>query len=503
MNRIVLVGVLSLCPSIVHALELNWKGQFRTEINSVFNYTLDSANATTDSTRMTNPGYYIPGGGQTAAHFQNLFMRLSPSVIVNDNIYIRSEWWLGSPVFGLFGAGLPYSIDQRQFYSSQSRGATITAQRYWVDLLSDFGTVQVGRAPLHWGLGVVWNNGDGLWDKYQSTADIVRLASKFGSFSFVPAVAKYSMGNSIGGACLNPSAGPGPCTGSEGSGGASDYSLALLYENPDTDMELGVNFIRRIVENGQDASGFQGLTGSSGGAIYNTWDLYGKKRIGQITLAAEAPIASGVVSGINYSSFAIVGEAKWEPSDNFEVGLKAGLAPGQAGANSATPSSASPYYFHPNYRLGMIMFGYQFRNFSGPNSLNNASTPDNYLLSPYDNPITNALYASLAASYRLAKWRFNGNVIIATAQQVATSGNTHFFNSWTRQFVAYGASANQSNFLGVEVDWGATFKWDDNFLFGVDMGLFFPGAFYKFSNKATENATQTAFATTVKLGVTF
>lgn len=511
MKRFVLVGVIAFIwasfttffsPSIVHALDLNWKGVFRTEINSVFNYTLDAGNVTTNATQLAANGYYIPGGGQTAAHFQNLFMRLDPSVIVNDNIYIRSQWWLGNPVFGMFGAGLPYPIDQRQFYSTQSRGAELTAHRFWVDLLSDFGTVQVGRAPLNWGLGVVWNSGDGLWDKYQSTGDMVRLASKFGSFSFTPAIVKYSMGNSIGGACLTPTV-TGPCTGTEGSGGASDYSLSLLYENPDTDMELGVNFIRRIVESGQDANGFQGLTGAAGGAIYNTWDLYGRKRIGQLTVAAEAPIASGTISGFNYTSFAIAGEAKWEPSDAWEFGLKAGLAPGQGGANSATPASATPFYYHPNYRLGMIMFGYQFRNFSGPASLNNATTPGNNLLSPYDNPITNALYAALSGSYRMSKWKLHASFVLATAQQVATSSTTFFFNSWTRKFVSYAASANQSNFLGWEVDWGATFKWDDNFLFGVDMGLFVPGSYYKFSNTATENTTQTAFATSVKLGVTF
>src|SRR5690606_7675673 len=111
-----------------------------------------------------------------------LFLRLRPSVIVNDNVTIKSEWWVGDPIFGIFGGSVPGLTSQRQFYSNQSAGSFVSAQRVWAELTTDVGTVQVGRAPLQWGLGLVWNAGDGIGDRYQSTGDLIRLVSRFGAF---------------------------------------------------------------------------------------------------------------------------------------------------------------------------------------------------------------------------------------------------------------------------------------------------------------------------------
>ncbi|PMY12524.1 hypothetical protein C1X42_32810, partial [Pseudomonas sp. FW305-BF8] len=66
----------------------------------------------------------------------------------------------------------------------------ITAARLWLDTHTDFGTLQVGRAPMHWGLGAILNSGDGVYDRFQSTADTIRLVSKFGYFTFMPFYAK-------------------------------------------------------------------------------------------------------------------------------------------------------------------------------------------------------------------------------------------------------------------------------------------------------------------------
>ena len=47
----------------------------------------------------------------------------------------------------------------------------------------------------------------------------------------------------------------------------------------------------------------------------------------------------------------------------------------------------------------MIMFNYQLRNFSGPNTQNNPNLGQQYMVSPYDNPITNANYINIGESY--------------------------------------------------------------------------------------------------------
>lgn len=489
------------------ALDLDWSGQFRAEADWIHNYNLDSSNAATDATREAGKGYYIPGGGTSTAQFQTLFMRLKPKLIVNDNIYIKSEWWVGDPIYGLFGSGAPQTGDQRQYYSNQNRGSAISAQRFWAEILTDVGTVQVGRAPLNWGLGVVWNNGDGLWDRYESTGDIIRLISKFGAFTFSPGIVKYSMGNTVGGACAVT--GPGVCSTLPGDGGVSEITLSFQYDNPDEDFEGGVNFIRRISAGAQDpTSGYLGIGLSGGGQVpvggsYNTWDVYAKKKFGKFSLGGELPIASGDIGGLGYKTFGLAAEAGYKFSDTFETTLKAGHAPGQGSVTPGTlPGQYKAFYFNPNYRLGMIMFNYQLANFSGPQTQNNPATGSANLSSPYDNPIVNANYLNLGLALRADKWNFHGGFTWAQAQEAALA-NQDFYNHLRHQYVADATGNNQSTSLGWEMDYGTTFQWDDNFQVGLDMGVFFPGAYYKYSNTAVGNATDTVIAGQARVGITF
>jgi len=504
---VVLAAIFFVC-SPAQALDLDWSGQFRSELHWVRKYSMDSSETglVTDVTRNGAGGYYIRGGGERDANFETLFLRLTPKVVVNDNVYIKSEWWLGDPVFGLFGNAAPYAIDQRQWYSNNSRGSSITAQRFWGEFVSDVGTVQVGRAPLNWGVGIVWNAGNGLFDRYQSTGDMIRLVSKFGSFSFMPAIIKYSLGNSIGGACQISGA---TCSTVVGSGGVSDYSLALKFENPEDDFEGGINLIKRIGGDAQNGSfgflryGQASETGQTGGGmVYNTWDIYARKSFGKFTFAGEIPLVSGHLGNSQYKTWAVATEAKWKPNDTWEVSGRAGQAPGQPSIIGDYPDKFRAFYFHPTYKLGLIMFNYQLANFAGPVSLNNPTSSPENLRSPFDNPVVNARYLSVGGTFKADKWNFHSTLTFASADQVASAGTNHF-NTWERRFRANTSGTSQSKGLGWEMDYGVKFQWDDNFQFGVDFGWYFPGEFYAFSNTTTPNATSTVFASVLSAGVNF
>ncbi|MGE0614333.1 MAG: hypothetical protein AB7P04_01720 [Bacteriovoracia bacterium] len=497
-----LVGVV-LSNASSHALDLDWSGQFKVENHWLYNYTLDRGNTVPDASRV-GQGYYIPGGGSSNAAFQSAFLRLRPSVIVNDNIYIKSELWLGDPIFGFFGSGAPYTMDQRQYYSNQSRGSTVSAQRMWGEILSDVGTVQIGRAPLHWGLGLVWNNGDGVYDRYQSTGDMIRLQSKFGSFSFAPAFIKYTMGNNLGGACPNPTAG---CTAAgggvinDGNGSVVDYSLMFKYENMDEDVEMGVNFVKRIGGSAQNTTaGYQGITGTGAGMNYNIWDIYGKKTLGPVSFAAEIPITQGEIGGSAYKAFSLGFESQWKINPIWDVAFKAGRAGGQTNSATATPGEYRGFFFHPGYKVGLIMFNYQFANFAGPNSQNDPAVGGGSLRSPFDNPITNAQYFAFGGGFRVSKWQLRTNWVFASALETAVAG-TYYFNTWNRNTVL--ANATQASNLGWEMDYGTSFFWDDNLRFDFDLGWWFPGDFYRFSNTALENGTTSVFGISFKVGVNF
>ena len=499
----VLVSLITV--SSASALDLDWSGQFRAENHWIKNYTMGNG-ALSDVTRAGKGGYYIPGGGDDSAHFQTLFMRARPKVIVNDNVYIKSEWWLGNPIYGFYGNGFPGSADQRIYNSTGSTGSTLTVARLWADLMTDVGTVQLGRAPLNWGLGLVWNSGDGMYDRYQSTGDVVRIVSKFGSFTVSPSVIKYGTGNNIGGAC---SAVGATCTAHPGGSALTDISFQLKYENPDEDMEGGVNFIRRLGGPSQDASGGGvyvpgDTTGGAraGGMNFTTWDIYAKKKFGNFSIGGEVPVITGELGGASYQTSALVAESKYKFNETWDFNLDFGQMPGQPNAGTATSADIfRAFYANPAYRKGFIMFQYQLANFQGPNTQNNSSVTSANLRSPWDNPMTNTRYLSLGLGARTNKWRFHADYLFASALEAASAGST-YFNSWERRFYA-NAAKDQAKGMGWEMDYGLTFDWDDHFQFGFDFGWFFPGAYYKFSNTATDNNTDAVFGTVLKAGVTF
>lgn len=513
-NLSLLFALLQFFTQTGLAIELHWAGNFWAEYHFIKNYTMDGSDqgSVFDPNRApggTPLGYYIPAGGNTNATFQTLFLKLRPKIIVNDNIYLKSEWWLGNPATSIFGGSYPYTFEQRQFYSNQSRGSFISAQRLWGEILSDIGTIHIGRAPLDWGLGLVWNGGESLWSRFQSTGDVIRLVSKFGAFSFVPQFILYSAGNNVGGSCSYPSFGyflGGNCIPGIGNGGVSEYALTLKYENLEEDFEGGVNFIRRLGGANQDpTSGTLGPHGVVGGMAFNTWDIYGRKKIGRFTLAGEAPITTGKVMGIDYSTFALATEVNWKSSDTWETSLKAGHAPGQSSSDVQSFDKFRAFYFHPNYRLGLILFNYQLAHFAGtpgPNTDNNSSAPSSQLRSPFDNPVVNANYLMLTETVTSDKWKFHLSWIYAHALQSAQFGK-YFYNTVQKRISLLPANKNQSQSLGWELDAGTSFQWDDSFLLRWDLGFFFPGDFYRFSNGPVDNQTSVVFATALRAGITF
>lgn len=524
-----------LWSSQAFALDLDWGGQFRSGSDWVWNYTMGN-DMGRDPLRDGVGGYYIPGGGRENVHFESLFLMLRPSIVINDNIYLKSELWFGDPIYGMFGSGLPYDTSQRNYSSTQQRGATVSAQRFWVEFLTDLGTLQVGRVPLNFGLGIVWNDGENTsWSRYPSSGDAVRMISRFGSFVFIPSVIKYSVGNSIGGSCPNPIGGSGlqHCTGNSSSTGGSpspqgpsgtddltDYSFMFMYENPNEEMAMGLNFIKRIggagfdsttTADGQTQGSHLGVTGGPASMNYTTWDIFAKKKLGDFSIAVEFPITTGYIGDTKYNSWSVASEVDWKISDLWSVGLKAGRASGSpnfsptkdatTGTTTIDPKSYKGFYFHPDYRLGLIMFQYQLSHFAGPNSLNNSGTNPSDLQSPYDNPITNAVYAAVSGSVRPGRWGFHGTFIYARALEIADAGSAHF-NSWDRAYYLSVASQG-SKTLGFEFDLGISFKWDDNMSLRVDGGLFKPGGFYSFSNSSVVNSLGLVWASALKATIDF
>jgi hypothetical protein len=491
-----LAAILVLSSS-AQALDFDWHGQFRAETNWLFGYS--HGNLAPAVPPAGGSGYTIPMNGGSSASYQNLFLRLDPRVIVNDNVTLHSDLWFGTPDRGIFGgdqAGIT------SYYGTTNTGnASITANTFYADVATDFGTITVGRAPLQWGLGLIWNNDQDGFDRMPSTGDAIRMVTKLGAFRFMPGIVKYRNGTNFGGSSPSPAVacggqGQNPCAPQtfDGGSGVSDYTLGLMYANDDEQLDLGILFLRRIAgNNAQVVNPFSLDTIGYSGYAYNVWDFYVKKKAGIFTISAEVPLVSGLVAGRDYTTVAGAAKIDAQLNDHWTVKLNAGSADGQESvAAGAAPGKLSAFFFHPDYRPGLIMFNYNLRN------LSNGSA------SPYDNPVTNARFLSLGFDYNTGKWTHGLQGLYAMAAKTADgAAGSSYYNTLDRIYRTKNTADGQDKGLGFELDYNLGYQWDEAFRLGLSLGLYFPGKFYEFSNSATPNTNKTVFGSGLNLLVKF
>lgn len=455
----------------VQALDLDWQGRFQVETNSLFGYSHGEA---------IDKGYNIPRNADTPASFQNLFLSLRPRVLVNDNVSIFSDLWFNSPDAGFFGSnttgGGAYSINR-------TGNAAVSARALYAEVATDFGTFRVGRMPLHFGLGLIWNSSaPGNRSRLPSYGDGMSLTTKLGSFKVTPAFVKYQQARLTG-----------STQAFQADSGITDYALNLSYQNEDEQMDAGLQFMRRLAGPASGILDPFATTPPGGpvavtGYVYNVWDFYAKKKAGMMTYAVEVPLASGLVASQSYSTVAGAFHARADLSDFWNLKLNLGAASGQG---NQSPNKLTAFYFHPDYRPGLIMFNYNLRNISKGTG------------SAYDNPITNARFLSLSAGYVRGKFSHEVLGLYAFADQAA-DGTNRFFNTWSGQYEAGGNGAQaQGKGLGFEMDYSLGYDWDESTRFGADFGLFFPGNFYAFSNTAVQNTQKAVFGTNLGMTVRF
>ena len=522
---------LILWGQTAHAVQLDWSGQFWFENQWLNNYQLDRSRPGYDSDPVyyNTGGPYVPGAGEKNVLWYSAFLKLRPKIVVNDSIHIKSEWQVGSPIYGFMGRDFPQSGgDQYNFTGSQKNGATITATRFWASLITDFGTIDLGRAPIHWGLGAMWNSGDNLFDRYQSTGDMIRLTSKFGNLSISPALSKVSMGNSAAGALSTTASYPSLSTAKQGNDDVTDYHLALRYDNSEEDFDFGLMWTRRT-GNAAQSSLLISPTGSSNTRLnYNLLDFFVKKKFGHFTFGGEVPYFTGRIGGIDgssnefeYKSVAIITEIGYA-SDQWDILFKGGHVPGQgtadydpnaSGSTTAYVDTNTKYkavYLNKDYGLGLIMFHY---NLWGLGASNPDTLTASQLRSPYDNPIVNANYLALTPTLKYDKWSFSSTVVFAWADKTVPdnpngSAPQKFYNHERRQFFNSATdNGGQSSFMGWEWDLGSKFRWDENFIIGWDLGMWFPGKYYAFANKSKPSdllgSAGFMFASQIQAGITF
>jgi uncharacterized protein (TIGR04551 family) len=131
----------------------------------------------------------------------NLRLRLNPQIHVSDNLRINTQIdILDNVVYGSSPEGYAlapsatggYAVLPRNGYvpngyldtsqvppTSGVNGLedSIRVKRAWAEYTTPLGEVRFGRMPNHWGLGMLYNSGDGYDDDAQTTVDRIMVAS--------------------------------------------------------------------------------------------------------------------------------------------------------------------------------------------------------------------------------------------------------------------------------------------------------------------------------------
>lgn len=330
--------------SSAHA-DIEWSGVYRFEGNHIKNSDLNA--------RSRELGYglshlvlrpkIVAGDGVTIYGQFDLF---------NDSTYPNSQFgqiW-GSGVRGNgTAANTTTTNDDSNATSDNAASETIQVSQLYMTLNHEYGQLIVGRAPIQFGLGISHNAGRGLFDHWYDTRDLVGYKFIVGNMYFLPMYGKVNEGNINANDDVN------------------DYMIQAQYENPESDIEMGVFYqMRRGSESASDPAVGTGVLGGTGGVQGAEIDsklvnIYAKRSAGFFHFGLEAAFQSGETGAktaggekVTWGGFGVALELDLVPeASKWNWGLNGGIA---SGDDPTTDAKFEGFIFDRNYDVAMLMF---------------------------------------------------------------------------------------------------------------------------------------------------
>ncbi len=474
MRRLLALSLMIL-PVALHALPIDWHGVLGTDTVYLNNFRrTDNTGAATGNGSEVVP---FANGSKETASFQSYVARLNPTIIINDNITFKGELTTGYARGGFLGDSTTLQSQSKTtfgnalyFNNLSNANSNLSLTQFYTELYTDNATFVVGRQPVHWGLGAIFHQGSGTWDRHVSVHDGLHVKLGLGNFSFEPYWAKI---NSIG-SLTNES-------------DVTEWGLSTQYKNPEKDLTFGVLLAKR---EGKAFNSFQSGTTSLGETDVTITDLYLKKIWGKLTASLEVPLVSGelgdayaIGANTNYSSLGILAETSYKYSQSWDFGLDFGHVQGDDG----NTSKFKALYLNPNYQVAHILFRYDLFAIS--------DTTRNI----YDSYITNATYLKLHAHLRKEFWTWHFSALYANANETAGAGGNAFDHENNQLFTA---TQDQDKNLGLEFDVSVDYNWNSNATVSADLGYLFTGDYYAFTNN-TAVETEDNYLAALRLAITF
>ena len=465
--------------SIARASDLSWSGTYRFE-----------------GVRIDDPDL---NDKKRDKNYMLHHLVLQPKMVAADGVTIYSRFDLfNNGTFGnnnqlgqFFGDGVRQGTaatattgaGDSNVLSQNQNSEMLAVTQLYVQWAQEFGSLVVGRAPVHFGLGITHNAGNGPFDHYFDTKDMVGYKVTTGNLYIMPMIAKSSEGS----------------LGHEDD--VNDYILHFQYENPETELALGIFAEWRFATvSGTDTpEGDNGGMGGAGASLASDYkhrlvNLYSTQRFGNFKFGLEAGLLNGD-SGINTAAgnavrlngYGIAGELAYQkPDGRWDAAVRFGVA---SGDNPGTDDSYEGFIFDRNYDVAFMMFNHPLglgdtlrtRLATANTAAVGASASD----MPDVEALSNAFYVSP---------RFNKRAGEKTAWGAAFT--------WAKAGEEAIANSGTGTDLGFELDLNWTYRPYERLLWSTDVGFLFPGDAWKAGN-ANAAFSDFAYGVVTKAAISF
>ena len=472
---------------LAQAADVTWGGTYRVEAIKVSNPELSSAKS--------NKSYLLH------------HLVLAPKIVAADGLTIYSRLDLfNNNVFGITqvgqinsvagdtmgngpGAGASTNSNDSNPFSRTQRAGMLGVTSLYVSWAQEFGQLIVGRTPVEFGLGTAFNAGNGLFDHYIDTKDMIGYKLVLGNISVFPMVGKVNEG----------------VVGEEDD--VNDYLIHAQFDNPESDLSIGAIYqLRTWTFAGNDlpitnstsnigstisgAPGAQTATAATrvDGGNSKLLGVFARRATGDFKIGLEADMLSGDTglrttggSAVSLNAFAVAGEIGWKPADRkLSGGLKAGFATGD---DPGTPETYEGFSFNRNYDVALLMFNHPLGQYDALRTGQDGSRAVPVRNAIDTESISNAIYVAPNMQYQFA--------------ETLSAGGSAVYGVLNKDPIVGGSKSKN---LGFEVDLNVTWKPFDRLTWIGQAAALLPGAAWA----GSQNFEQTfAYGLFTKAAISF
>lgn len=472
---LLILGLTTLIRSTAEAVILDWKGLYRVEYVDV-----DKAEMTSGS----HKGYLL----------NNLV--LMPSLLPSDGIEVVSRIhltenddprYVDSQMGFLWGnsvnPGTSTYTDNSNAFSQHRAKTGLAISQLYLKVDQEWGSLVVGRAPIHFGLGITHNAGTNPFDHWYDTRDVIAYKMHVGNLFIMPSLSKQYANDFLAGNEI------------------TNQTIHFEYKNPESGDWLGLFYEtskgNRTI-NDVPTAPLNAAGGITDAFSFNSYNIVLGKDFSFFDFRIEGGFQSGTTGArdandrdIRLGGYAVVGEfnvAAAESKNRWKV--KAGSV---SGDNPETEDFEG-YLIDRNYDVALLLFNHAlgqnadiFKTAIGHDY--DASKNRTIRNSADDEYISNVLFVAPQWTRQLAdRWNMR---------------NTLAFARLNNTRMKIGSSIEDiSSAVGFEWDLGFSYKANDNVEWRFDSGLLFPGEAFKMGSAGLKTS-KTVFGLSTAAAITF